>query len=149
MKKTQKSKSSPPFAKKIMISSLFGMLAGISSLFAMLLIFSAICMMLRDPHPLILPLCFFSIYASAFLSGFFAVKRNGGKEALWCGILCGAMFITLLWIASFIIDMFVGASQPQATGIVCKLLCLPATVVGAFGGLAKNSKKGRPKHRKI
>ena len=148
MKRSQKNKSPIGLGKSMAVNSLCGALLGIASFFAMLLLFCAMGMALPDPHPFILPLCFFSVYSASFLCGLFAVKKNGGKDALLCGLLSGASFIILLWAIVFLINSFSSSATLQAPNFIWKLLSIPITMLGAFAGLKNTGKKPRKKARK-
>lgn len=132
--------------KELLFSTVFGTCTGLICMLGFLMIFSAICMMLPNPHPLISALCFFSIYASSFFSGFAAVKRNGGKDALICGALCGVAYILILWLLFAIIQAVFGEKNDNTTSLIIKLCILPATLLGAFSGL-KGKQAKRPKRK--
>ena len=148
MKRSQKRKAPRKLEKRVITSSIFGALMGLACFFVMLLLFCAICMALQNPHPLVLPLCFFSVYSSAFLAGLSSVKRNEGKNALWCGLLCGALFCVILWIFISSVNMFSGNSLAQTSTFIWKLLILPSTLLGSFAGLSAKGKKSKKKRRK-
>ena len=129
--------------KQILISTIFGICVGIACMLGFLMIFSAICMMIPNPHPFIAPLCLFSVYASAFFSGFAGVKRNGGKEALICGALCGAAYMIILWLSFAIIQGLFGERSTNTASLIIKLCILPSAILGAFSGLKTRNNNRR------
>lgn len=149
MKKATRSHGDKSKGKQILFSSLFGMGVGILCMIALIIAFSAVCMMLPDPHPFILPLCFFLLYASAFAAGFAGVKRNKGSDALLCGSLCGVMLMAILWLAFTLLDIPLGTDSVGALSFIPKLIMIPFSLAGAFLGLKGSeggSKKARRKH---
>ena len=132
--------------KQMLISTVFGVCIGIVCMLGFLMIFSAICMMMPNPHPLIAPLCLFSVYASAFFSGFAGVKRNGGKEALICGALCGVAYMLILWLSFAIIQGLFGERSTNTASLIIKLCIPPAALLGSFSGLkGKTTRKTKRK----
>lgn len=125
--------------RKLLSSSLFGICIGFICMLALLIIFSAICLAIPNPHPLIFPLCLFSIYSSAFFSGFSAVKRNGGRDALLCGSLTGVAYMMIFWLV-FATTKFMLKEEGAATlSFILKLLLIPTALAGAFSGLKGNT----------
>ena len=149
MNKPKSNKIPKNIKKRVITSSLWGAIFGTALLFIMMMLFSAICLLAKDPHPLVLPLCFMSVFSSAFLAGIFALKRNGGSDALLCGLLCGALLIIMLSLLFFITNLLMGASLSEAPSIIWKLLMIPSTILGAFCGLPRKSKTQRKKGRKF
>lgn len=128
-------------AKRLATSSLFGALFGLGSLILILLAFSLICTLVNDPHPLIFPLSIFAIYSSAFISGLFAVKKNGSSSALLCGVLCGALFLLALWGALSLFSVFYQNSEASAFPFALKLIPIPLAIIGSFVGMSPSTKR--------
>ena len=143
--KSHKTSDKSP-SKKILSSSLFGACVGFLCMLTLLMIFSAICLIIPNPHPLILPLCLFSIYASSFFSGFSAVKRNGGRDALLCGGLNGVIYMVVFWLVFAIIKAILGEHGATTLSFILKLLIIPIALIGAFSGLKGTTAK-RPKRK--
>ena len=133
--------------KKILSNALFGVCIGFLCMLALLVIFSAICLALPNPHPLIIPLCAFSIYASSFASGFSGVKRNRGRDALICGGLTGIAYMLILWLVFAIIKFSTGEQGETALSFILKLLTIPTAILGAFSGLKGNT-PSKPKRKR-
>lgn len=131
-------------SKQLIMNTLFGAGVGMVSMLGCLALFSVICAAIPDPHPLVTPLCFFAIYASAFFAGLAAVKRNGGRDALIYGSLCGVVYMLIIWLAFAALGKAFGVESKQTSAFIWKLCMLPAAVVGGFSGLKGN----RPKKAK-
>ena len=141
MKKTSAShKAKKP---RLLYATLWGNIAGLISMIAMLALFSALCTLMPSPHALITPLCFFSIFTSAFLTGLFGVKRNGGRDALICGGICGVAYMLLLWLIFALIGVISGDSGQSTASFIWKLCVPPCSLAGGFFGLKNGNVKSR------
>lgn len=132
--------------KQLLVSSAFGTLTGICVFALLLAAFSALCVLFPNPHPFVTPLCFLSVYGAAFFGGFTAVKRNGSRDALLCGGLCGVMLMALFWLAFTMIGYIFAIPNDGSASLICKLIILPVTVIGSFLGASSHSTS--PKHRR-
>lgn len=127
--------------KRLALSTVFGALFGTGALFLILLVFSAICILISNPHPLIFPLSLFAIYASAFFAGLFTVKKNGSSNALVCGALCGVLFLAIVWILTILIGFISQSDNTTSTPFILKLIIIPLSVLGSFAGTSSGIKK--------
>lgn len=133
--------------KALIINSLFGTLVGLLSLVLCIILMSTVCLLPDNPHIFIIPLCFFSMYSSAFFGGFAAVKRNRGG-ALLCGALCGAALLIAVWLISACIGLGFGISSSGTGAMIYRLIILPVSCVGSLFGNSSSGKKARkPKRR--
>lgn len=131
--------------KKLLLSSVFGALMGMGVLLLMLLIFSGICIFIDNPHKLILPLCFFAIYSSAFFTGLFSLVRNGSSDALLCGALGGTIFMISVWAIISLICYMLPPDNSSALSFIWKPVIIPVSIIGAFTGLSSKGTKTKRK----
>ena len=147
MKKTnrsqQKKSNDAQRGKQIVFSSLFGSLIGLIIFICLVLSFSAVCLFFDNPHIFILPLSFFSLYASAFFAGFAAVKKNGSCDALFCGSISGAILAFAYIIIFAIIAFFIPESSSSPISFLWRALVIPASVFGGYIASATHTKKRR------
>ena len=144
----KKGSSSHGSGKRLLISSVFGAVTGILIFILLVLISSAFCMIPESPHAFIAPLCIFSVYSSAFFSGFAAVKRNG-SSALLCGALSGVILMLTVWLASATLGLFLGITTSGASAFIFKLLIVPVSCVGALIGVGQSKDKKKKGKRKF
>lgn len=120
-----------------------GVGAGGVGFFLLLLIFSAFCLLLKDPHSLALSLSLGAIYLSAFIAGFASVRRNGRRDALLLGSLSGLLLLLLLSA----LLLLVGNSEADGEikhALLLRLLVIPIAIGGAFLGATRR----KPKRKK-
>ncbi len=151
MKKSKKSdfghKSEHSGAKGMLFSALFGNCISFASFIAFILILSGICLCVDNPHTIVLPLCLVSLYASAFVGGFAAIKKNRGADALLCSGLSGAMLTAELWMVFAILKKAFGITQMLSMSTVFKLIIIPMTVIGGLVSLSGSNKKPKRKFK--
>ncbi len=131
---------------KLAMGVAFGIGAGFLSLSVLLLIFSALCLMSKDPHAMIAPLSLAAIYASAFIAGMLSAKRNGSSSVLICGLLEGICFTALLWLVFFVVGISGLEGENLKNAFIWRLLIIPSSVLGALCTLKRQSPKRRKKY---
>ena len=130
----------------ILISSAFGLFISIITALSLFVIFSLIGLANENPHSLLSPVSFFTIYASAFFGGFSAIKKNKGRDCLLCGALCG-IFISLTYSLVFGIIGFICNIDNAPISWVYRIIIIPITFFGSLIGIPKHHKQ--PKKRKF
>ena len=123
--------------KSLLRSCLISQLFFICSAAVMLLIICAICVGGNDPEAAIKPLTLTVLYVSSFISGIAAVKKSG--DGIVSGALSGVFTSIMIMILSFI--PFPPSGYDSLTSLLCSLLVIPASVLGAIVGHRKESKK--------
>lgn len=123
----------------------FGSLASIIILFALLVIFSALALIPKNPHPLLAPLSFFSLYSSAFFGGFLSVKKSKGRDSLLCGLLNGILTAILFSLLFGVVGFLTDAKGTPLSWLF-RALIIPASILGAL--LGKRTKAKRKKRKK-
>lgn len=131
-----------PLFKKLMISSLWGLVANLLSGILLVSIVSAIAYFSPDPLGLIFPLALLALLPSNFLGGFVSAKRCG-ESALACGITTAAMWGTLSLIGALCLFSI----SPSGYTIWQSLLLHGASFGFCMLGAAAGGIK-RPKSRK-
>ena len=132
----------------ILISSALGLCGAFIALLALLTIFSLIGLATSNPHSLISPASLATLYLSAFLGGFIAIKKNKGHDPLLCGLICGVI-ITACYLGVFFILGFVLRSDSAPISWLYRALLIPSSVLGSLLGaskkrsISKKRKKGR------
>lgn len=129
----------------ILISTIFGLCVSMLILLILLMIFSLIGLATENPHALLSPLSFFSIYTSAFFGGFTAIKKNKGHDPCICGILCGIIIMITFSLIFGIVGIICNVDSTPISWVY-RVLMLPSTLIGSIIGLTKKNKI--PKHKK-
>lgn len=131
----------------LLISSVFGVFGSVIILLMILVIFSFVGLAISEPHTLLSPVAFSALYLSAFFGGFIAIKKNKGRDALLCGLVCGCfitvLYLLLFWIAGLIFD-----TDSTMLSWIFRILILPASVLGSFLGTIKDKKIPAKRKRK-
>ena len=144
MKKRTHEKRKP---KNGMLSSaMFGALTSLALLIALLALFSLIGLASNNPHSLLSPFSFFSIYASAFLGGFISAKKNKGPDIIYCGALCGCMVTVLLSLVLWIFALALNVTSEPISWLYRGLMILASTV-GSLLAASKSQKMPKRKRR--
>lgn len=128
-------------------SSLFGTVGGIAVLLLIISIFSAISLFFENPHAYVSPLSYFAIYGAAFLGGFIAVKKNCGRDALLCGLLCGIFSAVSLSLIFLIVGLVLKSESTAATWIF-RALTIIFPILGALLGMKRRAKPKKRKKRR-
>ncbi len=154
MKRTKKPdfphKNNSMPSKKLLSSSLIGLGCGIASFAILILTFAGICLLVKDAHKIMFPLCCVALYLSAFISGFSSVIANKGSDALICSSLCGAAYMLTLWSVLAILGNIWDISGISfGLSVIFKLLILLASVVGGFSAQAMYNSQKRNSRRKF
>ena len=134
-------------AKSLILNSLFGTFVGILIFISFIIIISFVCLIPENPHLFITPLCFFSMYSSAFFGGFSAVKRNHGG-ALPCGALCGTALLITVWLASACLGLGFGIKSSGTGALIYRIIIIPVACVGSLLGNNSSGKKSRKSKRR-
>ncbi len=128
-------------------SAVFGMCVSSAILLALLIMFSLIGLVISNPHSLITPFSFFSIYASSFFGGFISAKKNKCSDALLCGLICGCfvflLFSSVFWIFGLIIDV---KSAPISW--LFRAIMIISSILGAILSTLTKSKSPKKKRRR-
>ncbi len=131
----------------ILISSAYGLLCATVILILLLAIFSAVGLATENPHSLLTPISFFSIYTASFFGGFIAIKKNKGADALLCGLICGIFTFLFLSLIFFIIGIILKSQSASLTWLF-RALIIPASILGSLLGSAKKNKLPKRKKRR-
>ena len=131
----------------ILISSAYGLLCATVILILLLTAFSAIGLATENPHSLLTPISFFSIYTASFFGGFIAIKKNKGADALLCGLICGIFTFLFLSLIFFIIGIILKSQSASLTWLF-RALIIPASILGSLLGSAKKNKMPKRKKRR-
>ena len=131
----------------ILLSCAFGLCGAILILLALLAIFSLVGLAAEDPHSLLLPISFFSIYAASFFGGFIAIKKNKGHDCLLCGLICGLLtalsYSLIFGLLGIILDI-----DSTSISWLYRLLMIPASLIGSIVGIGNAHKKPKRKRRR-
>ena len=147
MKKRGKEKK-PSFKGGALKASLVGTLGAISIFILMLSIFSAIGLSFENPHAYISPLSYLAIYGSAFFGGFIATKKNGGRDSLLCGLICGSITTAVLCLLLFVVGLIL-KTESGAISWVFRALTIVFSALGSIVGMKRKTQaKKRKKRRK-
>ena len=131
----------------ILLSCAFGLCGAILILLALLAIFSLVGLASDDPHSLLLPISFFSIYTASFFGGFIAIKKNKGRDALLCGALCGILIALSYSLIFGIIGIILDIDGTSASWLYRPLM-IPASLIGSIVGIGNAHKKPNRKRRR-
>ena len=130
-----------------LVASAFGAGMAFALLLALLATFSIIGLAAENPHSLLSPISFFSIYASAFLGGFIAIKKNKGRDTLLCGALCGVLtmlaYSVALWVAGIILD-----AESTPISWLYRAIIIVCAILGSIIGVNKTHKKSIRRKRR-
>jgi putative membrane protein (TIGR04086 family) len=130
----------------ILISAVFGLCISAIIMLALFMLFSIIGLANENPHSLLSPISFFTIYASAFFGGFSAIKKNKGRDCLFCGALCGIL-IALTYSLIFGIMGLAFNIDNAPISWVYRIIIIPIAFLGSVTGISKQHKQ--PKKRKF
>ena len=130
----------------ILISAAFGLCAAISILLILLAIFSLIGLATENPHSLLSPISFFSIYTASFFGGFISIKKNKGRDPLLCGLICGC-FIALSYSLIFGLIGIILDIKSAPISWLYRLLMIVSSLVGSLLGTAKPNKMPKRKRK--
>lgn len=130
----------------IFISSAFGLCGAILILISLLAIFSLVGLATDNPHSLLSPISFFSIYTASFFGGFIAIKKNKSHDPLLCGLVCGS-FIALSYSLVFGLIGIILDIKSTPISWLYRLLMIVSALIGALLGTATRNKT--PKRRKM
>ena len=128
-------------------ASLFGSVAAVAILALMIAIFSAIGISLESPHTYVAPLSYLAIYGAAFFGGFIASKKNKGRDALLCGLVCGAVTTVILCLLLFIVGLILKA-ESGALSWVFRGLSIVFSALGAIVGMKRKTQTRKRKKRR-
>lgn len=129
-------------------ASLIGAIGAIAILILILCIFSAIGLSFENPHAYISPLSYLAIYGSAFFGGFIATKKNGGRDSLLCGLICGSITTAVLCLLLFIVGLIL-KTESGAISWVFRALTIVFAALGSIVGMKRKTQaKKRKKRRK-
>ena len=131
----------------ILISSLFGLCATMIILFALLMIFSLIGLATENPHSLLSPVSFFSIYTSTFFGGFISIKKNKGHDSLLCGLICGIFSAIVLSLVFGVFRLLFDANSTPLSWLF-RVLIIITSIIGALLGVNKTKKMPKKKKRR-
>ena len=131
----------------ILLSCAFGLCGAILILLTLLAIFSLVGLASDDPHSLLLPISFFSIYTASFFGGFIAIKKNKGRDALFCGALCGILIALSYSLIFGLIGIILDIDGTSASWLY-RLLMIPASLIGSIVGIGNAHKKPKRKRRR-
>ena len=147
IKNIKKIKKIPPPKKRIsksgmLTSASFGLLCACVIFIVCLAIFSAIGIATENPHSLLAPISFFSIYTSSFFGGFISAKKNKGSDTLLCGVVCG-IFVFLAFSSIFFVLSLIFSVQSTPLSWLFRLLIILFSLVGSLVGKNKHVPKRR------
>ena len=131
----------------ILISCISGLCASILIFILLLIAFSLIGLTSENPHSLLTPISFFSIYASSFLGGFISVKKNKGRDPLLCGLICGIIIAVAYSLAFGLIGIICDIDSTPISWLY-RILMAVASIVGALLGISKSKKMPKKKRRR-
>ena len=119
-----------------------GVLAAIISSAVLLLVLSFIAYTRADPDSYVTIFAGVALYASAFICGFVAVKKNR-ESGLLCGLVSGAIYAMLIMGMSLIARTTDGSSSPWKWVIYLVILGISALggVIGVPSGKVKRNKR--------
>ena len=137
-------KSAAP--RGILPSSLRGLAAALICCAALMFVASAIVYSTADPNRYVTPASLTVLYISCFCGGLVAAKCNRGA-ALVCGTLVSVMLLTLLFVASFLLDPSLSAEHSLPLAIGLRGIAIALSILGALvgGGEKKKKKQNRKK----
>ena len=130
-----------------LISSAFGLCGAVIILLIILVIFSFVGLAISEPHTLLSPVAQSALYLSAFFGGFIAIKKNKGRDALLCGLVCGC-FITVLYLIVFWISGLILDADSEPLSWLFRILIIPSSILGSFLGTIKDKKIPTKRKRK-
>ena len=119
---------------------------GLICLSLLLFVCALICIYASDPHALLTPLAFLSIYASAFASGLFAARKNNFSSLLICGALSGLLYVLALSLILMLPFIATAATVDLRNTILMRALALPCSILGAICSPKRKSAKRRKPH---
>ena len=152
MKKNFKSSTNTRHSKSLsrhrapVRACVLGASVGLICLSVLLFICAVICLLSNEPHSLLSPLSLFCVYASAFVSGLVAAKKNHSYPLLVCGILCGIGYILMLSLVLFILDLSLLSGSVQSGSPWLRAICMPASILGAMCSISHSSPKRHKRH---
>ena len=121
-----------------------GIGAAFGAAVALLLLAAVVAYSTDDPDRLSSPLAYAVLYLTALFGGFVSVRVRR-SDALCCGLLCGAAWMGILFLASL---LFQGVLTEGIGGVwvaVLRVMTVLASILGAYLGLprAKTAKRKR------
>ena len=140
-KNPRSSSARSPDTIGIPTASVFGCAVGLAAATAFALIGSLICMFVSDPDKLITPLAFICSILVFLISGFAAAKKK--CAAIPCGLLSGAMLVSIFFIASLCMSDSLSSGYSLAVALLIRLSFLAVSVVGALIGVNSRPKRKR------
>lgn len=146
MKKRKKEKRSAS-KNGALTSAIVGAIASLCLLAALLMTFSIIGLASENPHSLLSPFSFFSIYAASFLGGFICIRKNKGHDALLCGSICG-MLVAILFSVIFLIFGLIFDASSTPISWIFRGFIIVASIIGALLSSISKSKVPKRKRRK-
>lgn len=140
--RTSRSTSTDSGVGNLIQSALFGALIGLLSATLLLFAATAVCYATADPAALATPSALISLYLSALIGGFAALRRHRSL-ALACGSLCG-MFLMLVFLAlSLLLRNQIDNGFPFTISLLIRVLMIPVAAFGGYLGLPRNTRKKR------
>lgn len=139
-KKNASSLKSVPSFGSLLQSALFGAFVGLLSAGILALAATLLCYRSNDPTAYLMPLALATLYLSAFLAGFAALKRHR-TAVLPCALLSGLALSLFFLVLSF---FWQGTAEPSfspALAWVLRILTLPAAALGGFCGRERQKKR--------
>ncbi len=133
-------------AVSVIRSSFIGL--GVSLAFAVVLWFvaSAVAYANNDPDSVAGGLGFAAIYISSMAAGFAAVRVNR-QSALLCGLLSGGLLALMMFFVSIFFTPSYSSNYPFILSFGMRAAMVLFSVLGAFAGLHRTSRRKRGKKR--
>ncbi len=132
--------------KALLFSSMIGVVTGIISFVLLLFAFGSICMLINNPHKILLPLGLAAVYLSSVLAGCIAVKRNKDTDILLCSALCGVIYTLFLWLCLSVVRIIFNLDASFSfISFILNLSVIAASVAGGF--LSGLIRPGKPKRK--
>ena len=134
-----------PIIKKVLLSSLLGVLVSALSGGILLTLLCLFALGTEDPLSLIPPLSLLALLPSNFFGGFVSSKR-ADCSPMACGAICAAMWMLLALVVALCLP-YPSSDYALWQSIMLHMSSVLFCVLGAFAGCYKPRKDTRKKHR--
>ena len=129
---------------RLFVSSLKSALLALAISFLLAALLCGAAALSADPMTLIFPMSMAALYISSFLSGFFCMRKMG-EGALLSGLFSGGLFMLMNMFITLFFKAEMSASHPFAISLLLHSLIIVFSILGAFAGRHRSSKKRRIK----
>lgn len=134
-----------PIIKRVLLSSLFGVLISVLSGGILLTLLCLFALGTEDPLSLIPPLALLALLPSNFFGGFVSSKR-ADCSPMACGAICAAMWMLLSLIVALCLP-YPSSDYALWQSIMLHTASVLFCLLGAFAGSYKPRKDTRKKRR--